>query len=264
MGQRSGDYRRAFKDGGGEKECGSWGNALRQYHAAVASSGSAAEAQPQQPKTPPQRQAAAASAAGSAAGASTGATTATRTGTLQAPNVRATSQQAAKLQAGKGRLLEGGNSRGREAGLRTAHGGHQASGHRRALRQDRYSRRTCVTPIKPYVHVSCVVVERKRRKARPQSARVASRRRAARHEPNVSNVRVTVGAGLLRGVAFFRRQRAAQLRAVIRSLETSVKGLVWRPSHLINASRELTDASQVEPVRGHGVRRPVAACRVGI
>jgi len=98
-GQRSGDYRRAFKDGGGEKECGSWNNALRQYNAAVASSGSAAEAQPQQPKAPPQRQAAAASAAGSAAGVSTGATTATRTGTLQAPNVRATSQQMAKLQA---------------------------------------------------------------------------------------------------------------------------------------------------------------------
>ena len=136
MGQRSGDYRRAFKDGGGEKECLSWNNALRQYNAAVASSGSAAEAQPQQPKAPPQRQAAAASAAGSAAGASTGATTATRTGTLQAPNVRATSQQMAKLQAGKAAFWKAGNSRGSEAGLRTAHGGHQAIGHRRALRQD--------------------------------------------------------------------------------------------------------------------------------
>ena len=101
MGLRSGDFRLAFRDSGGEKACGTWNNALRQYNAAVAAAGSAAEAQPHQPKTPAKRQAAAASTAGSAVGASTGATTATRTGTLQAPNVRATSQQMVKLQAGK-------------------------------------------------------------------------------------------------------------------------------------------------------------------
>ena len=101
MGRRSGDFRQAFRDSGGEKACGTWNNALRQYNAAVAAAGSAAEAQPHQSKTPAKRQDAAASAAGSAVGASTGATTATRTGTLQAPNVRATSQQMVKLQAGK-------------------------------------------------------------------------------------------------------------------------------------------------------------------
>ena len=49
-GMRTGDFRQAFKDAGGETACGTWGNALRQYNAAAV----AAEAKaPQQPPPPP-------------------------------------------------------------------------------------------------------------------------------------------------------------------------------------------------------------------
>ena len=87
MGRRSGDFRRAFKDAGGEKLCGTWGNALRQFNTAVAAS----ETEPQKPpaKTPAKPTA----AAPAAASASNAAPTQTRTGTLKAPVLRQTSQQ---------------------------------------------------------------------------------------------------------------------------------------------------------------------------
>jgi uncharacterized membrane protein len=93
MGRRSGGTREAFKQAwkacGGEKECGTWNNSLRQFNAAMSTVDAAAAAQQQQrpqPKTPPKK-AKAAAASLSSAGASAGATTQTRTGTLQAPTV---------------------------------------------------------------------------------------------------------------------------------------------------------------------------------